>query len=142
MERGASVRGGRAGRGACGRGERGRQGTERGPLLGGAEGNNYRRTGGFENLPGADMDYFTSTMEQLHEFLSVSKPLLCARFTALIGQVCTVSRYSARTVCMVQRLLLHVLSGRGVGLRPTLSGVQSRAGTCVVSATKTRDIVH
>ena len=68
------VAGGRAGRGAPGRGERGRQGTKRGPPLGGAEGNNYRRTGGFGNLPGADMDYSAWTVEQLREFLSVSKP--------------------------------------------------------------------
>ena len=72
--RGAPGRGGRAGRGAPGRGERGRQGTKRGPPLGGAEGNNYRRTGGFGNLPGADMDYSAWTVEQLREFLSVSKP--------------------------------------------------------------------
>ena len=74
--RGAPGRGGRAERGASGRGGKARQGTKRGPPLGGAEVNNYRRTGGVGNLPGADMEYFTWTMEQLHEFLSVSKPLL------------------------------------------------------------------
>ena len=103
--RGAPSRGGRAGRGASGRGGRARQRTKRDPPLGGAEGNNYRRTGGFGNLPGADMDNSTWTMEQLNEFLSVSKPLLCARYTVFIRQVCTVLRYSAHAVCMVQRYI-------------------------------------
>eukprot|EP00904_Undaria_pinnatifida_P014051 jgi/Undpi1/9777/HiC_scaffold_27.g12233.m1 len=71
----APSRGGRAGRGASGRGGRARQRTKRDPPLGGAEGNNYRQTGGFGNLPGADMDNSTWTMEQLNGFLSAFRCL-------------------------------------------------------------------
>ena len=87
----ASGQGGRAGQGgnrASGRGGRARpgrtrtsgraggagQGRQRPPPLGGAQGNNYNPSGGFGKLPPPDMDYMSWTVEQLREFLSVSKP--------------------------------------------------------------------
>lgn len=139
---GAPGHGGRAARGASDRGERARRGTNRDAPLGGAEGNNNRRIGGFENLPGDDMDYFTWTMERLHELLSVSKQLLCAKYTVLMGQVCNVVPYSAHAVCTVPSLQLHVSSGGGGGGRLILSDVELRAGTCIALTTRPRDIVH
>ena len=54
-------------------------------------------------------------MEQLHEFLSVSTPLLCARYTALIRQVHRLAIFSARRVHDAA-FITACLSGKGCGV--------------------------
>lgn len=66
------TRGGAHGRG---RGGNARQGRKRVAPFGGAEGDTYSPAKGFGPLPGADMDFLSWHVDQLREFLSVSKPL-------------------------------------------------------------------
>jgi len=82
-----------------------RQGRKRAPPLGGATGNNYKRTGGFGSLPDPDMDYSTWTVDALREFLSVSDNAVKVLLTVCVKQI-------LRTKCMQAvcvRYLWHVL---------------------------------